>query len=255
MITNQPTNRRFVWLFVATFVFLTIACLESPPQLPCEENIIRENPVIQELNSEFTLLEVSCFVNGELEFSLNYEVPTSYSAYEITYHDYLSVVYSKDKTIKIADNINAPRAFETKAILEYFKQRIEKFESNPRIREFILKTEPGINQSVVILGDQSEIIRPGNRIQYNYSSGLVQSYSLSNSIDWQEFPEIKQAHKMIEENIQGGDQAHCHIGRLETYSYTYAEFEDLADDRWNLTVPLECDDGWKAASIQISNKK
>lgn len=182
-----------------------------------------------------------------------YELPMSYSEYNLTYIDYLSLAYSKDGTIEVSGGIKQPTAFENDSILAYFRQRIREIESNPRIREVITKTEPDLQNPVIRLFGQVQVIRRGNRVEYNFDSGLVRGYVLSNDIEWQTFPEIRQAHKAIEEHLLVGTLANCSIGRGQEHSYTSADFHDTPTGPWYMTVALICNDGWKDAFVQIND--
>jgi len=244
-------------------LFTLVGC---PPKPLCDEkidnpkiyeNIILSNPIVQQISSELTQHQVNvspCFVKNKVGIGILYELPVSYSEYQLVYSDYLNLAYSKDGTIELSGGIKQPAAFEKATILTYFRQRIREIEDNPRIREVITKTEPDLQNPVIPLFGQVQISRRGgNRVEYNFYSGLVRGYVLSNDLDWQEFPEIKQAHRAIEEHLLVGAFSGCSIGHGEMHSYTSANFHDSPTGPWYLTIALICDDGWKDAFVQINN--
>ncbi len=251
---------RFILILL---LFLLAACIS--PRMPCDEkiddpktyeDIILANPLIQQLNSELTLREVNispCFVNNKVSVGILYELPASYSEYSITYSDYIFIAYSKDGTIGLPGGIRQPAAWESNAILDYFQQYIRELEDNPRVKEVITKTEPDpMNPVTPIFGDMN-VLRRNNRVHYGIFGDIVTGYSLSNNLDWLEFPEIKLAHKAIEEELLVGRLASCSIGRSNMHSYTVANFHDSPTGPWYLTVALICDDGMKEAYVQINN--
>lgn len=250
-------------ILCAITLFMLVGC---PPKPPCDEkidnpkiyeNIVLSNPVVQQINSELTHGQVNispCFVTNKVGVGILYVLPVSYSEYHLSYADYLNLAYSKDGTIELSGGITQPTAFERDTILAYFKQRTQEIESSPRIKEVITKTEPDPQNPVIPLFGQVLISRSGgNRVEYNFNSGLVRGYALSNDIDWQEFPEIKQARRAIEEHLLVGAFSGCSIGHGEMHSYTSADFHDSPTGPWYLTVALICDDGWKDAYVQINN--
>lgn len=251
-----------VGLGVITLLILT-GC---PPKPPCDEkitdpefyvNLLQSNPVVQEINSELSLRQViisPCFVNNQVGIVIQYELPLAYSEYQVIYRDELRLSYTKDGDIGVPEGMDNPSDFQKIAILAYFKERIQEIESNPRIKEVIVKTGSDPLNPVLPLSGQVEISRSGNnRVEYSYFYGLVRGYTLSNDMDWQEFPEIKQAHRAIEENLLVGELSDCSIGHGEMHSYTSAAFHDSLEMPWNLTVALICEDGWKDASVKINN--
>lgn len=258
---------KILWSILATSLILLTACfLNASPKPPCDEkidqpkiyeDIVLANALIQQLNSELNLRQVNaspCFVDNKVGIGLLYELPTSYSEYGITYSDYLNLAYSKDGTIDVSGGITQPSAFEKGAILDYFQHRIRALEDNPRIKEVITKTEPDPQNPVTPLWADVYVSRSNyNRVNYSFYDGSVRGYTLSNAVDWQEFPEIKLAHKAIEAELLVGTLARCSISRGSMHSYTDAAFHDTPTGPWYLTVALTCDDGWKDAFVQINN--
>jgi hypothetical protein len=250
---------------MALIIVVSSTLVACPPQPPCDEkisdpmiyeNLVLSSPIIQQINDELVLRQVTvspCFVDNKVGVGVLYELPSSYSEYHLVYSDYLNLAYSKDGAIEVSGGIEQPTTFERNAILTYFKGRIQEIESNRRIREVITKTKPDPLNPIIPLLGQLISRNGGNRIEYNFYSGLVRGYILSNDIDWQEFPEIKQAHTVIKEHLLVGSLSGCSIGHGEMHSYTSATLLDFPKRPWYLTVALICDDGWKDATVQINS--
>lgn len=233
--------------------------------MPCDEKIsdpeaikaaIQSHPVIQALNSEWTLRDMvisPCFTNGKASVTITYQLPAAYSEFQVIYFDQFSLACSKGGTIELATGANSPSEFDQSALEAYFKGKINEIESNPRVREVIVKTKPDPLNPANPISGQATIFRSGyNRVEYNFFYGLVRGYMLSNDIDWREFPEIEQAHQVIQEHLLIGDLAGCVIGTGDAHSYTEAKFHDSVDAPWNLTVAISCPDGWKDAAVRIN---
>jgi hypothetical protein len=252
--------------FVIIFLIMTFLLAGCPSTLPCDEkvpnpkiieNLVLSNEVIQQINSELTLREVvisSCFVNNKVEIAVQYELPASYSAFNLSYIDNLFLDYFKEGNIELADHIRQPAAFELEATTNYFQQKIQELESNPRIREVLTSTNPDNSKPIIPRYEDMIISRSGdNRIEYSFYYGLVRGYTLSNNIEFLEFPEITLAHSIIEENLLVGPLSGCSIGRGDIHAYTSGALQDPLSGPWHLSVALICDDGWKDAFVQINN--
>ncbi len=256
-------HKRVMIIILCIITFLTlVAC---PPRMPCDEKIkhpviieeeVLNNPVIQQINSELTLLEINigpCFVNNKVGVGIIYELPKSYSEFQLSYKDSLVLAYDKDGTLVISGGIKQPEAFEVEVVLSYFKGIVQEIESNPRIREFILKTEPDPRNPSIALYSQKIIRFGGSQVDINYRDGSVRGYMLSNDIDWHEFPEIKVAHQVIEEHLLVGEYSNCSIGHGEHHGYTAAQFHDSLTSPWFLTVAIKCNKDLKDALIHINS--
>ena len=242
--------------------FILAGC---PPTLPCDkkikdptvyEKIALSNPIISQINSILTLrkMEISkCIVNKTVGINIWYNLPSDFSEFGIVYSDYLNLSYSLEGKFSVVESLHTPPEFNPDAILAHFKGKVKEIESNPRIREVILKTNPDPLNPVLPLFGQVEIMRSGsNRAEYSFYSHMVRGYLLSNDIDWQEFPEIKQAHQIIEKYLLVGDLSACKIGHGEMHAYTTTLFHDEPAQPWRMTVALICADHWKDASVQIN---
>jgi len=238
----------------------------TPPKAPCDEkidapktyeNMVLNSPVIQRLNSQLRSTEVRvspCFVNERVMVAVYYELPNTLSEYELAYSDWILIDCSRDGRITLSPGTIQPVAFEADSILVFFKHKIRKVEENLRVKEFVAKTTPSPKNPIISLRETGVLIRrSGNHIEYNQSTGLVRGYLLCNDIDWQQFPEIKQAHRAIEEHLLVGALSQCAIGHGKGHSYTSADFHDSATGPWYLTVCLICHDGLKDAFIQINS--
>jgi len=231
-------NAFIVIIFLITTFLLagcpsTLPCDEKVPNPKIIENIVLSNEVFQLINSELTLRKVvisSCFVNNKVEIAVQYELPASYSAF-----------------------IRQPATFELEATTNYFQQKIQELESNPRIREVLTSTNPDNSKPIIPRYEDMIISRSGdNRIEYSFYYGLVRGYTLSNNIDFLEFPEITLAHSIIEGHLLVGPLSGCSIGRGDIHAYTSGALQDPLSGPWHLSVALICDDGWKDAFVQIN---
>jgi hypothetical protein len=249
-------------LLCAIAALLLAGC---PPTLPCDEKIadpdaykkiIQSNSVIQAIDIELVWRQLTispCFVNGLASVAIRYQMPASFSEYQVIYADELYITYAKDGTLGLPAGRGGPKDFQKSAILAYFKNRILEIESNSRISEVISRTEPDPFNPVIPIYGQVTIFRSGsNQVEYNYFSGLVRGYLLSNNIEWHEFPEIKQAHRVVEDHLLVGELSGCSIGWGDMHAYTTASFHDSPEGPWNMTVALICEDGWKDASVRIN---
>jgi hypothetical protein len=226
----------------------------SAPQI--YEDVIRSNPVIQQLNLQAKVgkIDVSpCFNDNRVSVLLVYEMPANFSSFGITYSDRLSLIYSKDGTLELnqgtPDGTAQIKSFEPEAILERSLQRIKEIESNPRIKEVIIETEPDpLNPVIPLFG--MLISRNHNHIEYNFFNGTIKGYLLSNRISWQEFPEINQTYKIIEDHFLTGTLANCQISR-DDRGYISASSLDMKGVPWAMTVLINCKDSWKDVFVRV----
>jgi hypothetical protein len=261
LVPTAPALRKGV--VTVLILFLTLALSGCPPKQPCDqkiedpsvyEEIVLADPVIQQLEQNLKRLRVTisdCINNDQVWVVIEYELPAEYSDFGVKYRDWLSLVYSLNGTIDISTTPLQAVSYDVGSILDTFQARIAEVETNPRAREVLAKTDPDPDNPTVPLFGDRQVLREGNWVEYNFFYHRVRGYLLSNDIGWEEFPEIKQAHQIIEAQLLVGELKGCTIGHGKMHAYTAAEFHDADTDPWNLTVALQCPDGWRDASIRI----
>jgi len=249
------------------FTILSLAALLGltgcPPTPPCDEKIsdpgvyrerILANPALRQVESSIPFEDVSlseCFVDGQLNVTIRSRLPDSWSAYGIVYRDQLRLSYTRDGSLQILDLLNSPKDLDEAAAAAYFQKRISMLEGNARIQELIAKTGPDPANPVVPLMN-GEMLRSGNnRAQYSFAQDFVFTYTISNDIEWQAYPEVGLAQRAIRDNLLVGELSSCSIGRGGGHAYT-SSVADSETGPWFVTVALICSDGWKDASVRIN---
>lgn len=253
-------NRITIFLaMLLIFGVLYQSIIATPPTLPCDEeiedkevyeNIILANEVVIQINDELELynLEVAdCINNERVEIVLYYYFPENYSSYDIIYSDDLALSYVTDGSIELGI-YGEGDALNYDDVINAFKDKVVEIENNSRIQEFITKLHP--NSCSLIDVNARMTSSDGDWIEY-HQTGYVRQYLLPNSIDWEQFPEIKQAHEIIEQNLLVDELSDCSIGTGAMHSYTTASnYEGIGP--WYITVALICGDEWKDACLQLN---
>ena len=80
--------------------------------------------------------------------------------------------------------------------------------------------------------------------------GMVTVYVLPNSVEWKSFPEIQQAHQIVEEKLLVGEWAGCSINR-EGHAYTATAPRYEETDPWYIEVDLVCGGQWRQAALWL----
>lgn len=245
---------------------LAISITACPPRPPCDEPIkdkqfyresILTNPVILQLNNTLQLKDVDiaeCFVKGELSIGLLYHLPANMSSFGVVYAYWLGLAYTKDGNIQMVLQYTGERQpFTYENVIELFKERISLAESNPspRVKEFVQKTFPMQGNLTNCCWLSSGPGQAWAEIEYDANTQLVYKYSLPNSIQWDEFPEIERVHQIIKENLLVGNLSDCKIGEDGGHAYTSMQMTSAGDVWMNFVVALQCDDGWKDASVRL----
>lgn len=226
------------------------------------KNLILSNETIERLNQEWELSSSSinnCFVDNNLSILLRYDLPQDYSQYGIVYSTSLRARYSKDGSISvILDTLSneSKEKSDYDKIVETFQNFITDAEANNRIKEFITKINPKkghINSLYSKLGvsfsSNDQVIdqfgNPSSRIVYSQVTNPFRDYKLTNSIEWDNFPIIKEAHSIIEEQLLNDEYSHCKIDKENVNSFTQIYGSTL------VSVDLTCTDGMKKASVYV----
>jgi hypothetical protein len=246
-----------VFLCLAALFVLTACdrpgCDEKIRDRAAFERSILEDPTLRSLGPELVQRQMifgECFYNNQVGVKITFQTPASYSQYQIAYYDDLYLAYTKEGKL-ISYGPSGQPAYTRDAIIAYLKQRIQKVESNPRVREVLSKTQPDPGNAVSLLQVTPRVFRLDNYIDYNDSQDLVTGYLLSNDFGWQEFPEIKLVHAVIEDRLLVGDLAACTINKGAQHSFTMAQLHNTPADPWSMRVAIQCGGMPKEAWILI----
>lgn len=262
MVSNLAMQRSVSRLGAAFFlILLSFTLTACPPKDPCDEklqnpgpikDLVVTSPVVNQLSQEFTLksaLVAECFVEDQTGVSLQFEIPTYYSQYHIPYILPVSVTLWKDGTIEMDDY---------QVILANVETGIHTIETHPQVAEFlahmIVRQGWPVNlhlMDIVSIHGTSPSGQSGH-IEIELPSRLVTAYGLPNEIDWPSFPEVEQAHKIIEENLLINDLSDCHISTVDERGGTRSQFHYQKNGPWFLTVTLICTNGRKDAFLQLN---
>jgi hypothetical protein len=265
-MTLEMTFKRCGLIVLAAIAsLLLVAC---PPRPPCDERLTAEaqqsyqynvlsNSLIEEISRELHLLHVfvgECIVAGKATIAMRYALPARYSRYGFTYSDVLRASYSvKDGSIELSNDAIQESLTNHEAVSSLFRDMIEDVESNPRIAEFLSKIDVDTSKSPIRL-DSGEIrgVDGPSSIQYTPSSNTVRGYVLPNSIEWNEFPEIEEAHEIVQSNLLVGDLSTCSIDRRDYRGVTSVQFHDSENSPWYMSVAIQCGGVLKSAWLQLN---
>jgi hypothetical protein len=141
------------------------------------------------------------------------------------------------------------------SVIVNWKEKILVVENdpNPRVREFFEKIQP-TNDSL-INGHLSKQMQGGGLWWIDYSFDLERQsyeYALPNAIDWSGFPEMKRAHRIVEENLAAINSKDCYIPKTGLPSATVGKQWGPENPAWFIDVPLTCPDSLKTASVKIN---
>ena len=248
---------------LAVLLIVSQAALATPPsKAPCMdevedtapyENSILSNEVIQRLNEELKLEKIfvyDCFEGGRLLSTLEYITPESFSSFEIPYNDVLFVFYLKDGTLETAEDRYGDdyKAIDYDMLVERFRERIGRVESNDRMREFILKMGPsGTPTSHSEMdGDYVKMTDWRGWITYSLSEDSVTSFLLPNDVEWESFPEIETAHGIVNNELVPNGLQGCSINKD-----SYTTLNSNYGDEMYMAVAITCDDGRKDVRLGI----
>lgn len=205
-------------------------------QIPYE-NLVLSNEIIRQLNDELGPIEsdaiviTDCFDDiskGNFEASMLYKIPKSYSKFRIDYSEIIFISYQNGSFFEVDEKRNLI-TLNYDNIIEKIINKITLIESNSRIKEFIIRlnTKTGTLYRNEILGANNS-----SRIIFKFSDELeevsVTEYRVPNSIELNEFPEVKKFHSMV----------NCSVMR-EEYSYTEGY---ISGDKWSMRTTTYCND-------------
>ncbi|WP_420644886.1 hypothetical protein [Candidatus Leptofilum sp.] len=233
-----------------------------------QREIILAHPLIIEFNQELNLNQIyveefspdsdpECFSElVDTVFLLAYRWPPSYSNFDIIYTDMLRVVRYKDGSIE-----GGTRDFDLdlQQLMRYSEERITTLENEPKIQEFILKTEL---EEVVPLNFGENIVsfgcdpkrQPCSQtawIQYNFNLGWIVGAMLPNSSieEWEAFPEVNGAIKYTED-VLSEQNLNCvlsqEVGEPSFTEILYNNGRNLGD----ITLYFSCQDILKRVSLR-----
>ena len=259
-IRVQARNRAL--LFVCVLALSLISC---PPAQPCDEQVVDKevlrdaalsHPETEKLSTFVSIRDVSvsdCYVDGVASIFVTIEVPPEYSTYGFRYSDHLSLRYSREGALSLGPSANpGTSSLESDEVMRLVSSMIADAESNLRVTEFLEKLGTSILSEPIRLdqGVARYEVEHG-WIVYRLFANRVDEYSVPNSIHWREFPEIDQAHAIIEEKLLVGANSRCVISRGDLHSYTLLSFHYAEHEPLNLTVALDCDGEWLQAFVKL----
>lgn len=129
---------------------------------------------------------------------------------------------------------------------------------NAQIQEFEEKI--GINyvefeSNIIRIYKESECPTCGPYVVIGFDNNLAGPYSLDNDFEWNTFPEVSVAHKIIEENLLVGNFSDCVIGKGKHHDYTISNYIRKSEkDHWFFNIALKCEKEptWNDAFIRLN---
>jgi hypothetical protein len=176
---------------------------------------------------------------------LTYRTPASLSKYGIVYEMQLWGYYDPHSGEVTLEMIDGPS--ETQKVLDYIDSlsaAVIEFESNTQVDEFAQRfDEMGIGIDGIILNDELWIesdrrISSANpslvaNIFFSIPQSTIRSYTLPNRMAWQEFPELKAFHHIVNEHFLVGELSDCSISTdTKTQSTTSIFFHPKSESIW-----------------------
>lgn len=253
----------FIYIIITLSMIIYTASLESDKQL-CQ-NIVSDkeyfkqyskSPELKSINDDFELLNTSigsCINFGNVLIILDYKTKNDMSLYNISYTFDLSLNYNKSGQIKVL--LDYTNEINSSYIKEIVKERINLFENNKRVKEFI-KTFNPTEGYLGITNNQDTRLNAENRfytIWYSNLEDSVKGYVLPNSIKFNDFIEISMAHKIINENYLTENLTGCVLtGSSPGYTMTGHNYNEKGP--WYLKVEvLDCKKGnwFKEITLRI----
>jgi hypothetical protein len=243
-------------------------CGEEIESLSHYVEIVRSHPAIEQLNLELNLLEVQvpgpCVIDGKVSAKLRYELPANLSSFDIIYKTDLNVLYHVDDgELELIDD-SSLGSTGTQAIIDPAValspsiKKITEIENDPRVVEFLTKLDYSKPRNVFLNVTTIRLHAEGGFIEFSFPSwreqSLVNHYIVPNAIEWLAFPEINQAHQLIQDNLLVGDWAHCFINNADesanSNTMSFRGFEE--HEPWMLEVGLDCDGELRTAVVIIN---
>jgi hypothetical protein len=251
---------KIIWLVSPLIlILLSQTVIATPPAQPCDEkigdkkfyeNIILSNDIIKQINNELELFRVDvadCFVGNRLEITMIYKFPINFSSYGIRYTDDLILYYLKNGSIEL-DYYGTDLKYDS--IVTIFEERINKLETNSRVKEFITKLNPTtctLVDNIAYIYAEDPTHRWSYYIKYHQMGDYVREYSLPTSDNWTDYSEIKQAQKIVMENP---------LDESLNYSIDLNSVTAASDYQGNslfyMYVPLISDHGRNTAFLQLN---
>jgi hypothetical protein len=238
--------------------------IESPDNYVA---ILRSHPALEQLNLEMNLLDVqildSCVIDGKVRAKLRYELPAYLSSYNVRYTtDWIFYYHVDDGKLEFGSDpaqgsADIPTIFDPNVIMGPSIEKINQIENDPRVSEFLTRAVwyPALG-NVYLSTTTVRLSARRGYIEFSFpferEEGLVTHYYLPNFIEWVNFPEVVQAHQLIQENLLVGDWEYCIINRGKTaHSGTLSTRLYEEDEPWWIDVDLDCDGEWKTAGVNI----
>jgi hypothetical protein len=108
-----------------------------------------------------------------------------------------------------------------------------------RVQEFLTKAAPILSAEIPPWNSRVVLHAKTARLEYVYRYNSVYTYALPNNIQWDAFPEISQAHRIIQQKLASGPEEfrNCEVGHGQD-RYTGCQW--LERGEYPLSVPLVC---------------
>lgn len=257
------------WFCLIPAVILLLLLTGCPPKFPCDEKIkdpepyrqmVLQHPLIQTLSETLTIEEVrigACFVKGKANAAVMFRTPSDFSALGLLYRGSFDFIFTKDGTLSIPeDGFWEIRGWEISSwdgesidlIVGVIRKKIEELESNLRVREVLTRTQADPSNAAHYL-NTGQVFRKNARLTYSFWAHQVREYLLPSDMEWENFPEIRQAHEIIQTRLLIGELSNCAIGTGELHNYTQAQMDEWGG--WYMTVALQCNEKWKDAFLHL----
>jgi len=226
----------------------------SDEQVAARRDAILSLPALRQLTQEADNIQFrlsNCAVNDQVGGLLDFTLPPSYSQFGVIYRpiiDFHLAWANLDEITLVWDNTPLPMDYV--AISDRFRAKIMEYESAPEVREYLAYQKPGTTilyaQSVAYITEGV----PRSTILYWLSEHRVASYNLPNSMRWPSFPEIEQAHQIVQQHLLTGKLAQCQIGMEGLFSLTAREVIP-GKDAYRMRVHLQCPDKVRQAGLDL----
>jgi hypothetical protein len=233
--------------------------VESPEPI---ERAARSDAFVEALTAEFTLTDAQvedCFVNGEVEVFVSFELPDSYSIYGFPYSTWVHVLYLESGSTRVElDQHHPAHARTPEALIDEVQRAIRILETDPRFVELVQKVDftdmwPGgyayadnvqFNSSYPI-GPDERYRGPSMLLKWEagQSEWILRAYEVPTAFSWNAYPEVERAKQLAQQRLREEAYRSCSLVsddvRFPTHSHAVRA---SANDPWSVRIQLHCGD-------------